>query len=49
MTWQENAVPAYTIVGGRLLRGRGVSLFPEQVTERFSQGRREDRKRGSLI
>ena len=36
MTWQEKTVPAYTIVGGRLLRGKGVSVFPERVMERFS-------------
>ncbi|EDQ99167.1 uncharacterized protein LACBIDRAFT_335288 [Laccaria bicolor S238N-H82] len=27
------AVPAYTIAGGRPLRGRGVSIFPEPVME----------------
>ncbi|EDQ98277.1 uncharacterized protein LACBIDRAFT_304704 [Laccaria bicolor S238N-H82] len=35
MTWPEigRAVPAYTIAGGRPLRGRGVSIFPEPVME----------------
>ena len=38
MMWQEigRAVPAYTIPGSRLLRGRGVSIFPEPVMEGFS-------------
>ena len=30
------AVPAYAIVGGRLLRGKGVSVFPEPVMEGLS-------------
>ena len=38
MMWQEigRAVPAHTIAGGRLLRGRRVSIFPEPVMEVFS-------------
>ena len=30
------AVPVYVIVGGRLLRGKGVSVFPEPVMEGLS-------------
>ena len=38
MMWQEigRAVPAYTIAGSRLLRGRRVSIFPEPVMGGFS-------------
>ena len=38
MMWQEigRAVPAYTIAGGRLLRGREMSIFPKLVMEGFS-------------
>ena len=32
----ERAVPAYAIVGGRLLRGKVVSVFPEPVMEGLS-------------
>ena len=38
MMWREirRAVPADAIAGGRLLRGRGVSIFPEPAMEGFS-------------